>query len=196
MKNITKNEMKALLVLLKDINADYNANNLSKKIGLTPMGTLKIVKKLEKQNILKSKQLGKAVFYNINLNDYTKIYLKFLLQKEAEECSPKVKRWVKELKPLQKTAEAGILFGSVLTKENYNDVDLLLILKQSQNKEANMLIGDIKKINIKKLHAVKQTIQDLKSNLKKKDKVILSIIKNGIVLFGYEKIIEVIEHAR
>ena len=195
MENITKNEMKVLLILLKDINVDYNANSLSKKIGLTAMGTLKILKKLEKQNILKSKQLGKAVFYKASLDEYTKIYLKFLLQKEAEDSPPKVKRWVKELKQLQKTAEAGILFGSVLTKEDYNDVDLLLVLKQSQNKKSNRIISEIKKVNIKNLHVVKQAIQDIKSNLKKGDEVISSIIKNGIVLFGYEKIIEVIEYA-
>lgn len=193
MKDITKNEIKVLLTLFKDVDLDYNANNLSKKLGLTPMGTLKILKKLEKQQILKSKQLGKAVFYKPNLNDYTKAQIRFLLQKEAEESLPGIKRWVKELRKFQETADIGILFGSVLKREKFDDVDLLLVLKKSQNREVNQLVKEINKVNIKGIHLIKQTKNDLKSNLKKKDKVVLSILRNGIILFGYKEITEVVE---
>lgn len=193
MKTITNNEMKAMLTLFKDFSVSYNANSLSKRINLTPMGALKILKSLEKQNVLKSKKMGKAVFYKPNFdNDHTKTYLKFLLQKESEQPIPRIKRWVKELGRLQSTAEIGILFGSVLKTDDYKDVDLLLVLKQSQNKEVNRLIAEINRINVKKVHVVKQLKDDLKKNLEKKDKILLDIIKNGVVLFGYTQIIEVI----
>lgn len=193
MKTITNNEMKAMLTLFKDFSVSYNANSLSKRINLTPMGALKILKSLEKQNVLKSKKMGKAVFYKPNFdNDHTKTYLKFLLQKESEQPILRIKRWVKELGRLQSTAEIGILFGSVLKTDDYKDVDLLLVLKQSQNKEVNRLIADINRINVKNVHVVKQLKDDLKKNLEKKDKILLDIIKNGIVLFGYTQIIEAI----
>ncbi|MDD5086948.1 MAG: hypothetical protein PHV16_04310, partial [Candidatus Nanoarchaeia archaeon] len=128
--------MEALMLLLKDFNSDYNANNLSKEIGITSMGALKIVKKMEKQKLLKAKQMGKAVFYKPDLgNKYTEGFLKFLLQKKAEEANPRVKRWITELRRLQGDAEMGILFGSVLHKEKYNDVDFLIVMKESQNKK-------------------------------------------------------------
>ncbi len=194
MEIITENEMEAILLLLKDFDADYNANNLSKKLGITPMGALKILKKMEKQKLLNAKQMGKAMFYKPNLNsNYTRNFLKFLLQKKAEETKPGVKRWVKELRKLQDNAEIGILFGSVLEKESYNDVDLLIVLKQSQNSKINILINEISRINIKKIHVIKQTKEDVKQNIKKGDKVVLNAIKNGIVLFGYEKILKVIQ---
>ena len=149
---------------------------------------------MEKQKLLKAKQMGKAVFYKPDLNsNYTKTFLKFLLQKKAEETKSRVKRWVKELRKLQNNAEIGILFGSVLEKEKYNDVDLLIVLKQSQNSKINILINKINRINIKRIHVIKQTKEDIKQNLKKGDKVVLNAIKNGIVLFGYEKIIGVIQ---
>ena len=85
---------------------------------------------MEKQKLLKSKQMGKAVFYKPDLNNnYTQAFLKFLLQKKAEDANPRVKRWIAELRRLQGDAEMGILFGSVLYKENYNDVDLLIVIK-------------------------------------------------------------------
>lgn len=193
MKTITNNEMKAMLTLFKDFSVSYNANSISKRINLTPMGALKILKSLEKQNVLKSKKMGKAVFYKPNFdNDHTKTYLKFLLQKESEQPIPRIKRWVKELGRLQSTAEIGILFGSVLKTDDYKDIDLLLVLTQSQNKEVNRLIADINRINVKNVHVVKQLKEDLKKNLEKKDKILLDIIKNGVVLFGYTQIIEVI----
>ena len=83
MQTITKNEMEAILIIFKDIDSHYNANNLSKKIGISSMGTLKILKRLEIQNILKSTTFGKAVFYKVNLgNDYARNYIEFLLKKE------------------------------------------------------------------------------------------------------------------
>ena len=195
MKDITKNEMKALLILFKDIDSDYNANNLSKKIGLTSMGVLKILKSLEQQTLLKSRQLGKAVFYKPNLNEYTKAYLKFLLQNEAEQSAPKVKKWIRELRKFGKYAEICILFGSVLKKEDFNDVDLLLVFKPSQNSKINRLTAEINRVSIKRIHLLKQTKNDFKENVKKKDKVLLDAIKTGVVLFGYETLIELIENA-
>ena len=192
MQTITKNEMKAILIIFKDIDSHYNANNLSKKIGISSMGTLKILKRLEIQNILKSTTFGKAVFYKVNLgNDYARNYIEFLLKKEAEDVAPRIKRWVRELRKVR-DAKIGILFGSVLTEEKFNDVDLLVVLEQSQNRRFNKSIDEMNKINIKKIHPVKQTKDDLKLNLRKKDEVVLSIIKNGIVLFGYDEIVEVI----
>lgn len=193
MKDITGNEIRVLLALFKDFSSDYNANSLSKKSGLTPMGTLKILKRLEKQQILKSRQLGKAVFYKPNLNDYTKAQIKFLLQKEAEESPPRIKMWVKELRKFRETAEIGILFGSILKGEKFNDVDLLLVINKSQNRKVNQLIKEIDNINVKKIHVIRQTKNDLKSNLKNKDRVLLNILRSGIVLFGYEEIIGVVE---
>ncbi len=195
MEDITNNEIVVLLTLLKDFSANYNANSLSKVVGLTSMGTLKILKKLEKQNLLRSEQMGKGVFYKINFNNnYAKNYLVFLLQKEAEQSVPRVKRWVKELRQLENSADFGMLFGSLLNGGHYNDIDFLIVLEQSQINKVNKLISGINKISSKRVNLVKQTIKDLEDNLKKKDKIVVNAVKKGIVVFGYKRFIEVIEN--
>jgi DNA-binding Lrp family transcriptional regulator len=195
MNEISPNEMKTLLMIFKDYSSSYNANNLSKKLNITSMGCLKILKNLEKKKILTSKQLGKARFYKIDFeNSYAKTYLQFILENEAEESIPKIKKVVKEVRKLQENATIGIVFGSVLHKENYADVDLLLVLNNQKNEGLNKNIEEINKINIKKIHAVKQTEEDLIKNLKENNAVIISAIKEGIVAFGYEKIIQVIRN--
>ncbi len=194
MYKLTANEMKIILRIFKDFNSKYNANNLAKEFKLSSMGVLKIVKRLHKQNLLKFEVVGKAKIYSINFkNDYVKKYLVFLLSKEAEESIGKIKRWIVELRKLENSAEIGVLFGSVLKSNKFDDIDMLAVLKQSQVKDFNKLVEEINQLSVKKVHPVKQSVQDLKNNLLKKDKIILNAVKEGIVLFGYEKFVEVIE---
>ena len=70
MKGLSNKEIEILLVLAKNFSKDYNANNITKEINITRQGALKAMKNLEKNEFLKSKQMGKATFYKINLEDY------------------------------------------------------------------------------------------------------------------------------
>ena len=171
MKDITKKEMELILTIFKNPTDDFNANNISLKIGVTPMGALKIMKRLEKQGILTSKKIGKAVFYKINLDkDYVADYLIFLLKREAELSSPYIKRWINEARRIN-NADIAILFGSALKKDSEaKDIDILVVTDQKRFKKAKGEIDDINKINEPKLHAVYQTLNDLKDNIKRKDK--------------------------
>jgi predicted nucleotidyltransferase len=192
-KDITKNEMKFLLTILKSPEEELNSRNISKKIDISPMGALKIAKRLEKEEILSSKQIGRGKYYKIRLEkDYIKQYIKFILQREAEQSSPYIKRWVNELKKITR-AKIVILFGSILTKgDKANDIDVLLI---TDNKNFNSLKKEIESINLlntKKIHPIYQNGEDLKGNMKKKDKVILNAIK-GIFISGEDEFIGIIK---
>ncbi len=190
MDSVTPNEMKVMLQIAKDVSRDYNANSLAEESGLTSMGTLKILKKLEKQGLLKSRKLGRAVFYKPDYDsNYVKTFLQFLLQKEAEEASPKVKRWITEAQKLQEAAEIVVVFGSILQKEG-DDVDLLIVLKPEDQKKLDHLIRELNEINVKRIHPLKQSMNDFKENMQEGDKVVLSAVRNGVVAFGSEKMVE------
>ena len=90
MMQFTNNERKALLIIFKDLDNYYNANSLSKKINISRIGMMKLLKKLKKNDILKSKLIGKSETYKINLSsDYVRDMLAFLLSDEANNF----KRW-------------------------------------------------------------------------------------------------------
>ena len=119
MKEITKAEMQAILALVKSPEIDYNANSLAKAINITPMGALKILKRLEKESILKSKKIGKASIYKIRTDDpYANKYVSLIISREALHASPKIRRWISELNKI-KNADIVVLFGSILIKENH-----------------------------------------------------------------------------
>src|SRR3989344_5257167 len=195
MREITKSEMDAILELVKSPEIDYNANNLAKSIKLTSMGALKILKRLEKESILKSKKIGKASIYKIRTDDnYAKKYVSLIISREALHASPKIKRWINELNKI-KNADNIILFGSILDKEEPNDIDALFVTDKKRFSKLQKEIDEINKINIKKIHPVYQTEHDIIENIKKRHKPILNAIK-GIIIKGEEKFIEVYNESR
>lgn len=193
MKEITENEMHFILAILKTPEQELNARSISKLIGITHMGTSKIAKRLEKECIISSKTIGKAIIYKLNLSkDYVKQYIKFLLQREAEHSNAYLKRWVEELKKLKK-AEAIILFGSVIKKgEQANDIDAIIVVRKNNFKSLRKEIEEINIVNTKKIHPIFQTKEDLRENIKSEDKVVLNAIK-GIVVSGEENILEALQ---
>lgn len=193
MKDITKNEMLFVLSILKNPEIEYNSNSIAKHMGISSMGALKIAKRLEKEQILISRKMGKASFFRLNFdNDYLRQYLKFLLKRESEQEHPYIKRWLYEIKKI-KEADIAILFGSVIKKySEAKDIDILLVTGKNNIKKLEKEIEEINLINTKRLHPIYQTKEDFKNNIKKKDKVILNAIK-GIIVFGEERFIELIE---
>src|SRR3989344_31651 len=188
MKGITEKEMLFMLSIFKSPEKDYSASSISKILNISRMGAFKIAKKLETEEMLVSRVIGKARIYKLNLNkDYVKHYLLMLLSREAEKSQTYVRVWINEIKKI-KNAEAAILFGSILRKKEANDVDVLFIVKQDKFEELKKEIEKINKLSIKKIHPVYQSESDLKKNLYKQDKLIIEAIK-GIFVIGEDKFI-------
>ena len=190
MYEITKAEMKIILTLVKSPEVEYNSNNLAKVVGITASGALKILKRLEKENILVSRKVGKAGIYKINAEEkYARDHVALMLAREKLYALPRVKVWINELKKI-KNAQMIILFGSVLRKEDPGDIDVVFVTDKKRFKKLEEEIEKINKINLKRIHPLYQAFEDIISNIKKEDKPLLSAMK-GIVVTGEEKFVEV-----
>ena len=185
-------EKKIVLRLFKDFTMDYNSSSIAKGLDKTRVGAFKALNSLEKDTIVKGRKLGKAKFYKINLEDeYARKNVETLLMEEAKNNI----RWKDELSQLFELTDIIILFGSIIrSEEKANDVDLLLVFNKKNNNKINDFIKEKNRLLIKKLHPIKQTRDDLRKNILKRDKVIIDAIKNGIVLHGHEKIIGMIKN--
>jgi len=189
MATLSEVEKRIILRIFKDLTIRYNSSSISSLIKVTRVGAYKSLKNLEKQSILKSEQLGKAFFYELNKNEeYAKKIIEVLLMEEGRAKL----RWIDEFKELSKYTEVLVLFGSIIkNEEKANDIDLLIIMKEENNKIVSKIIELKNEMLTRKVHILKQTRNDFKSNILKKDKVLISAISNGIVLSGYEKYVEV-----
>ena len=187
----TKTEKEIVLKLFKEFNVDYNSSNIAKEVNKTRVGAYKALNFLEKDTIVKGKNMGKARFYQLNLEDeYARKNVETLLMEEAK----KFQMWIDEFQEFFEYVDIVILFGSIVKNEEFaKDVDILLVYDEKYNQKINKIIKEKNEILLKKIHPVKQTKEDLINNIQIKDKVIINAIKNGVILFGYEKITEIIK---
>ena len=111
-------------IIFTDYLEDYNAYSLKDKLELSNFGTVKLLKRLENDNILTSKKMGNATFYKFNTGNGYAIKLLELSFMEHDELTTYVKGWLYDLKQFEEDAKSVILFGSVLSKgKKANDID-------------------------------------------------------------------------
>ncbi|MBS3147907.1 winged helix-turn-helix transcriptional regulator [Candidatus Woesearchaeota archaeon] len=189
MRPLTEKEKAIVLVLAKDFSTFYNARSLSKHVGMTPRGTLKALKSLEQLEIVTGKPIGKAIIYKLTFNEHVKKLLPLFL---FEEAQTKAQRWVKEFEHFK--ANALILFGSALRGKGHNDIDVMMLVNPKDYDVVNKQVEEKNEILVKPIHPVWQTRDDLEKNVRKPDKVILDILKTGVVLKGQEMIAEVLSN--
>jgi len=188
---LTEKEREAALILLKEFTKYYNANSISKVLGITHVGAQKILKRLLNENLLISERIGKSIVYKLKLDDdYVKKLLIFLLADEANHF----KRWKEEFSELFNEGRIIIIYGSALRNYNSaNDIDIMIVINKNEHNEVNKFLNKKQTILPKKLHAIKLTSEELLENIK--NKAMIDIITNGIVLYGQEEYIEVINNA-
>ena len=88
-----------------------------------------------------------------------------------------------------------MMFGSAI--KNYSqarDIDIMIVIEKEDVKEINKILKKKEEILPKKLHAIKLTHQDLLENLEKKDKAMIDIVKNAIILYGQDKYVEILKN--
>jgi hypothetical protein len=187
---LTEKEKESLLILFKDFSSYYNANSLSKKLGISHVGAQKILKRFKEKDLTTTRHLGKSIIHKLKVNDdYKKKLLSFVLADEANNF----KRWKDEFKALFKKGRIVMIYGSAI--KNYktaNDIDIMIITKKSEADEVNNILNEKAGILPKEIHAMKLTEKDLLKNIK--EQAVVDIIKNAIVLYGYDEFVEVVKN--
>ena len=181
---------RGLLYLLKHPTQQFNPLEISKKIDITHSGAFRLFAKLEEKGFVYNERRGRYNYYGLNFKrESTRKYLSYLIQKEKDSQKNKVKMWIGRILKI-KSASIALLFGSVLDKDKPNDIDVVFVTP----KNATDLYKEVDKLNITsltKIHPIVQTKQDLLSNIRKKDPVIIKAL-SGILVFGDEEYFEVL----
>ena len=166
---------------------------MSKIIGISHVGAQKIFKRLLKENLVVDQHIGKSIIYKPRLeDDYVCKLNAFLL---ADEANNKFKRWKEEFKELFKKDRIVMLFGSILENNvNARDIDVMIIIKKEDFKEAKKIINEKQEVLPKKIHSIELTEQDLLSNIKNKKEAIIDIVRSAVILYGQDKYVEVIKN--
>ena len=191
---ITTNEKKILRFLLTNFDKDHSINEIAKKSGLAPNGAYEMLKKFEEKGVLLSKKIANLKSYKINFDSIEANKLMELVLIPNYNESKIIYRY-NDLKPLKNITKLCIIFGSYITKkEKPNDIDAIFVIRKADYKKYTQSLEKVKMVVPFKLHDVIQTKNDLTKNIKKRDKILIKAISEGVVLWGHEFLIGVIKH--
>ena len=190
---IPRNTTKIILYLLKNLSEfGHNINQISKALEISVGSAFKILKGLEKDNILYHKEISNATHYKLNLNNNETIKLcELLLLSEKRGLKSYAKIYAEEIAKFEQ-AELIILFGSVLKEKTFNDVDALFLTNQVR--KVNSFCIEISKVRTKPVVPLILKKEDLINELKKRKKAMLSIVKDGVIIKGESVFTEVIKN--
>ena len=192
MISLTQKERETMLILFKDITAFYNANSISKVLGISHVGAQKIFKRLLNESLLTDKKIGKSIVYKPKLDDdYASKLIAFLLADEANNF----KRWREEFKQLFKKDRIIMLYGSAI--KNYaqaGDIDIMAVIKKGEFKDVRDILKEKQKVLPKKIHSIELTADDLLKNIKQKRKSMIDIVKNAVILYGQDNYVDIMKN--
>lgn len=190
---IPKNTKKIILYLLRNLEL-ININQISKKLNISIGSAFKILKELEKNNIVLSNNLGNAKFYQINLkNKETISWCEILLLEEKRNLKGYSKIYGDEIQKFEHS-ELIILFGSVLSNKDFNDIDVLFITNKP--KEITKFCLSLSKVRTKPIIPLILKKEDFIKEIKNKKEVVLNIIRTGVILKGESVFLEVLRTLR
>jgi len=190
---IPKNTKKIILYLIKNLEL-VNINQISKKLSISVGSAFKILMELEKNNIVSSSSLGNAKFYQISLNNEEAIrWGEILLSEERKNLKGYSKIYGEEIQKFEH-AELIILFGSVLSNKDFNDVDVLFTTNKP--KEVTKFCLSLSKIRTKPIVPLILKKEDLIKEIKDKKEAVLNILKTGIILKGESIFLDVLKNVK
>src|SRR3989339_133804 len=190
----TKPNIKILKILLKELTINPTITFLAKEIGMSRVGTWKILKKLEAEKLVLISPIGagKTSTFSISLNWENPIVEKSLSLALTQDAL-KNQRWLSNFTELEDKVDFLLIYGSIVhSPKEANDIDILGVTNKNKFLEIEESIKKMQKTQIKKIHAINFTHAEFKGELEKPNKIFIDAIKNGIILFGQEKFIKLI----
>ncbi len=167
MISLSDNEFSVLNFLVRNFAEKLTIRNIAQRLGFSSAGVFNILKKLEKYDIVVGEKLGTGLFYSINFENKIAEHLAAIVLLYSEEKIEKIN--IEQLKQ----AKAAIF-----------------------DKKTLLLITDnitVLEISIPGVNVIVKTSDEAISSLKKKDAEMLELLKKGVVLFGEDKIVEIIK---
>ena len=166
MLSLSDNEFSVVSFLVRNFTERLTIRNIAQRLKFSPAGVFNILKKLEKNGIVVGQKFGTGLFYEINFDNKIAEHLAQIVLLYSDV---KISVDVEKIKQ----AKAAIL-----------DKKTLLLVTDS--------ITSLD-ISIQNFEIITKTEEEIIDLLRKKDPTIIQFIKNGVVLFGEDKIVEIIK---
>lgn len=192
---LTQNQKRVLRFLATRLGKDQSINEVAKACSIAPNGAYKILAKLEREGVLKAKQVANIKSYTLNF-EHEKTVRVLELALIPDTLEGRIKARADDLQPLKPLTQACVLFGSYITaKQRPGDLDILFILERTNFEAYKQALAKVQDRVPVHVQDVVQTRNDIAQNLKKNDPVVIAALRHGVVLWGFDALVKAIKHA-
>ena len=167
MLSLSDNEFSVLSFLVRNFTERLTIRNMAQRLDFSAAGVFNILKKLEKQDIVKGEKLGTGLFYSVNFENKIAVHIaEIVLLYSDDKNSINIEQF--------KQAKAAI----------------------SDKKNLLLIVDNVTVLNltIPNVNVVARTEEEFTDLLRRKDSESLQILKKGAVLFGEEKLADIIKN--
>ena len=168
MISLSDNEFSVFSFLVRNFTEKLTIRSIAQRLGFSAAGVFNILKKLDKQDIVIGQKLGTGLFYSVNFENKISYHLAAIVRLYSEEKIEKLS--------IEQFKQAKI---AVFDKKT-----LLLVTD-------NVTLLDI---SIPNINIISKTEDEIMSMFKKKEQEILQLLKKGVVLFGEDRLVEIIKN--
>jgi len=162
---------------------------MSREVGITPPNVSRILKELEKEGVIISKKAGRSILHSLNLRHYLVKNIIFPVFKKEQKSKEDLANFLKT--KLNFPIELIVLYGSIAKEKETpsSDIDLLFIISnrtrpQNLEERINALSHQITEYFGNSISPLIMKVSEFKERLKRNDKLLKSILKEGEVFHG------------
>ena len=193
----TKIEIRIAKYLFKHYKDRYNPRQLAKILNINHAHTNKLCNLLTDKKLLIKEDIGNSVFFSYEYDNKLAIkFMEYMLSLEEKEFPKWLSILSHSLKKFNGYIRMGLVFGSSIKAEDFNDIDVLLMYDAEKSKDIKKIKEEIRKSELveKPIRYIDITERDILQN--KKDKIFYNILSESLVFHNPEKYVEVIKKCR
>jgi len=193
----TKIELRIVKYLFKHYKDKLNSRQLAKLLNINHAHANKLCNSLAPKLLLKKEEIGNAVYFSFDYDSKPAIkFIEYLLILEEKEFPKWLFVVLHGLKKFKEHIKMGLVFGSSIKNNKFNDVDVLLVYEKSKTKEINNIKEEIRNSRLIEQPIRYLDIEEKDVLLNKKDKIFYNILSDNLVFQNAEKYVEVIKKCR
>lgn len=190
----TRIEIRIAKYVFKHYKDRYNARLLARMLGINHAHANKLCNMLVSKRLFIKEEVGNSDYFSFDYgNEMALKFMQYMLSLEEKDFPKWLAILLYNLKKFEPYIDLGIVFGSSIKREDYRDIDVLLVYNKEKSKNVSRVKEEIRKSQQveKPIRYVDITPKDIIKN--KEDKVFYSIISDSLVFHNPEKYVEVIK---
>ena len=187
---LNKNKFKVLSLFSGDYMKEVYGREAARELSMNQKTVSNILKRLEKENILRSKMEGRNKVYRLNHSNPSLMHVLSMVEKEKtvqfRERSGLGRDFIDEI--LKSKSPLVIIFGSYAngTQKKNSDVDILVLSP-----------FDVNLSDVEKFYKIKASVKEYKEEefinaLRSGDFLITEVIRNHVVLVGSDLFVKML----